>query len=357
MIGSPRARYAQIRSDLTARPRVWLVTGVAGFIGSNLLAELLALGQHVVGLDDFSTGHRANLDEVLSTQPEARHRFRMIEGDIRRLESCKDACAGVDYVLHQAALGSVPRSINDPLTSSQVNVDGFLHMLVAARDARVSRLVYASSSSVYGDAPDLPQSEGRTGRLLSPYAATKAANEMFAEVFQRTYGTEVIGLRYFNVFGARQDPNGAYAAVIPRWTASLLCDEPCHIFGDGETSRDFCYVANVIQANLLAAVAADVSTTGSAYNIACGRSTSLRELFYLIRDGLATDRPEIARAEPIYDDFRSGDIAHSFANIEKAQRLLGYEPTHQLRDGLAEALRWYIKAFAPSETDGQKKNP
>ena len=296
----------------------------------------------MVGLDNFSTGHRSNLDEVLSGQPANRSRFRLIDGDVRQLEICREACAGVDFVLHQAALGSVPRSINDPLTTAQVNVDGFLHMLISAREAEVKRYVYASSSSVYGDATELPQSEERTGRPLSPYAATKVANEMFADVFQRTYGMQVIGLRYFNVFGARQDPNGAYAAVIPRWVARLLCDEPCLIFGDGETSRDFCYIANVVQANLLAAAGSGPDASGQSYNIACGESTSLRELFYLIRDGLAADRPAIAAAQPVYTDFRAGDIARSRASIERARQLLGYEPTHQLADGLSEALTWYL---------------
>ena len=244
--------YERLQGELIARPRVWLVTGVAGFIGSNLLEALLDLGQTVVGLDNFSTGHRANIEAVLDARPGADARFRFVEADMRAMEACQDACAGVDFVLHQAALGSVPRSIHDPVTSSHVNVDGFLNILVAARDARVARIVYASSSSVYGDSKKLPQVEDQTGRLLSPYAATKAANEMYAGVFQRTYGTELIGLRYFNVFGPRQDPLGAYAAVIPRWAANLLHDEPCRIFGDGETSRDFCYIANVIQANLLA---------------------------------------------------------------------------------------------------------
>jgi UDP-N-acetylglucosamine 4-epimerase len=353
----PHSRYHEIRSDLVLRPQTWLITGVAGFIGSNLLADLLALGQTVVGLDNYSTGHRRNVDEVLSNQPDGAERFRMIEGDIRHFDVCRDACTGVDYVLHQAALGSVPRSIRDPLTSSQVNVDGFLHMLVAARDARVKRMVYASSSSVYGDATELPQSEERTGRVLSPYAATKASNEMFADVFQRTYRMELVGLRYFNVFGARQDPNGAYAAVIPRWAASLLCNESCHIYGDGETSRDFCYIANVVQANLLAAAGAGEDATGKVYNIACGRSTSLRQLFYLIRDALAANHRAAADAKPVYDDFRPGDLPRSFANIDMARRMLGYEPTHELAAGLAEALPWYTKVFGPNASPCEKKEP
>jgi len=341
-------RYERLTNELTSRPRVWLVTGVAGFIGSNLLETLLDLGQTVTGLDNFSTGHRSNLDAVLETRPDAVSRFRLVEGDIRSIEACHDACTGAEFVLHQAALGSVPRSIHDPLTSSHVNVDGFLNILVAARDARASRIVYASSSSIYGDSKHLPQTEDRTGRLLSPYAATKAVNEMYAGVFQRTYGTELIGLRYFNVFGRRQDPLGAYAVVIPRWAAALLRGEPCRIFGDGETSRDFCYIANVMQANLLAAAGSPKEATDAAYNIACGDSTSLTALFYLMRDLLAKYRPEIAAAEPVYEDFRPGDIARSFADISRATASLGYEPTHRITDGLAEAMEWYAASSGVS---------
>jgi len=343
--GSPlTSPYDALRRELVARPKVWLITGVAGFIGSNLLEELLSLGQTVIGLDNFLTGHRANLDAVLALRPDFPDRFRFVEADIRSIDACHEACSGADFVLHQAALGSVPRSIHDPITSSHVNVDGFLNVLVAARDSKVKRIVYASSSSVYGDCTELPQSEDRTGRVLSPYAATKVTNELYAGVFQRTYGMEIIGLRYFNVFGRRQDPKGAYAAVIPRWVANLLDGEPCHIFGDGKTSRDFCYIANVVQANLLAAAAAPARSTDTAYNVACGESTSLTELFYLIRDGLAAYRPSIQTAEPHYDDFRPGDIARSFANISKARDALGYEPTHRIGAGLAEALQWYAAA-------------
>lgn len=340
-------RYVQLRRELTAGPKFWLITGVAGFIGSNLLEELLALGQTIVGVDNFSTGHQSNLDSVLAAQPDATERFTLIEGDIRDLDTCHLACKGVDYVLHEAALGSVPRSIHDPLTSAQVNVDGTLHVLIAARDAGVKRVVYASSSSVYGDCTELPQVEERTGRVLSPYAATKATGEMFADVFQRSYGMEIIGLRYFNVFGPRQDPNGAYAAVIPRWVQNLLNDQPCSIFGDGETSRDFCHVANVIQANLLAAASAKGEATGQPYNIACGESTSLNALFCLLRDGLAVYRPSIKSAEPRYEPFRPGDVRRSFANIAKARANLGYEPQYQIKDGLAETLPWYVKAAGP----------
>ena len=336
-------QYSQLRRELTTAPRTWLITGVAGFIGSNLLEELLGLGQTVVGLDNFSTGYQSNLDSVLASQP-ATGRFRFVEGDVRDLDIVRQACQGVDFVLHQAALGSVPRSIQDPLTSAQVNVDGMLHVLIAARDTGVKRVVYASSSSVYGDSTELPQVEERTGRILSPYAATKAAGEMFADVFQRTYGIEIVGLRYFNVFGPRQDPNGAYAAVIPRWVSNLLNAKPCVIFGDGETSRDFSHVANVIQANLLAAVNANAEVTGQTYNIACGESTSLNALFCLIRDGLASYRPSISSAEPRYEAFRPGDIRRSFANIEKARGHLGYVPQYEVQEGLAETLPWYMKS-------------
>jgi len=324
---------------------VWLVTGAAGFIGSNLVQELLSLGQHVVGLDNFSTGHQSNIDDVAGTSGGGS--FRFIEGDIRDLESCHAAARGADYVLHQAALASVPRSIADPVSSSQVNVEGFLNILMAARDAKAKRVVYASSSSVYGDATTIPQVEDKTGQVLSPYAATKATNELYASVFQRTYGLQTIGLRYFNVFGRRQDPNGAYAAVIPRWTAKLLAGEPCEIFGDGETSRDFCYVANAVQANILAAVAPDAEATSQAYNVACGEETSLNELFRLIRSGLSQWQPSLLEIEPKYGPARQGDIRRSLADIGKARRLLGYAPTHRVGAGLDEALNWYAGELSP----------
>jgi len=342
MPGQQNQRYEGVRADLAKMPRTWLITGVAGFIGANLLADLLSLGQNVVGLDNFSTGHRSNIADVLASSG-ASSRFRMIEGDTRDIDACRAACAGVDFVLHQAALGSVPRSIHDPLTSSHVNVDGLMNVLFAAHGAGVQRVVYASSSSVYGDSRHLPQVEARTGRLLSPYAATKAVNEMYADVFQRTYGIETVGLRYFNVFGPRQDPNGAYAAVIPRWIAALLRGERCKIFGDGETSRDFCYIANVLQANVLAATTGAAASTGTAYNIACGDSTSLTSLFYLIRDGLAKFDSAVATAEPQYEAFRPGDINQSFANISKAREALGYEPSHRIGEGMAATLDWYVQ--------------
>jgi UDP-N-acetylglucosamine 4-epimerase len=338
---SHSGRYSQLRDELSAKPRVWLVTGAAGFIGSNLVEELLGLGQTVVGLDNFSTGYEANLEEAVAANPNAKRNFRFVEGDIRDLEACRTAAAGADYVLHQAALASVPRSIADPVSSTQVNVDGSLNVLVAARDAGAKRVVYASSSSVYGDATTIPQVEDKTGRVLSPYAASKATNELYASVFQRTYGLETIGLRYFNVFGRRQDPNGAYAAVIPRWIANLLHDVPCEIYGDGETSRDFCYVANAVQANILAATAPDPAATGGAFNVACGQETSLNTLFQLLRQGLTRYHASVAEARPRYGAARQGDIRRSLADVDKARRLLGYEPTHRVSDGLAEALQWY----------------
>lgn len=338
---SPSEQYERIRRELVAAPKTWLVTGAAGFIGSSLVEALLQSDQYVVGLDNFATGHRENLGDVLSRHAAAGRRFRFIEGDIRDSRACATACASVDFILHQAALGSVPRSIKDPVTSTQVNVDGFLNVMVAARDAGVKRFVYASSSSVYGDRRDLPQRETNTGRPLSPYAATKATNEVFAEVFQRTYGLEVIGLRYFNVFGRRQDPDGPYAAVIPRWIQALLAGDTCQIFGDGQTSRDFCYVDNAVQANLLAAAAASPDVTGSAYNIACGEATTLDTLFCLIRDGLVRYRPAVAAAQPTYQEFRPGDVPRSLADISAARAKLGYEPTHRIADGLRETLAWY----------------
>ncbi len=334
--------YQQLREDILAAPRVWLVTGAAGFIGSNLVEELIGLGQIVVGLDDFSTGYQRNIDDALASHPDGAARFRLIRGDIRDLATCRAACEGVDYVLHQAALASVPRSIHDPIATNSVNVDGFLNVLVAARDAGVRRVVYASSSAVYGDATDVPQVEHRVGRAMSPYAASKATNEVFAAVFQRTYGLETIGLRYFNVFGRRQDPNGAYAAVIPRWISALLTGESCEVYGDGETSRDFIDVANAVQANLLAAASAAVSATGDAYNIACGRETSLNELFRMIRLGLAGFEPRVAKARPAYASARAGDVRRSVANINKARESRGYEPTHTIEQGLGLAIEWYV---------------
>lgn len=342
--------YTELQSRLAAEPKVWLVTGVAGFIGSNLLETLLRLDQKVVGLDSFATGHQHNLDEVQTlVKPEQWARFRMVRGDIRELQDCQaamrwDAQTPVNHVLHQAALGSVPRSIADPIATNAANITGFLNMLVAARDAQVQSFTYAASSSTYGDHPDLPKVEDRIGNPLSPYAVTKYVNELYAQVFARTYGFRCVGLRYFNVFGPRQDPNGAYAAVIPKWTASLLRGEPVHINGDGETSRDFCFVANAVQANLLAATSSNPDALNQVYNVAVGDRTTLNDLFRLIREGLAATRPALAGVKPVYRDFRPGDVRHSLADVGKARRLLGYEPSHTLGQGLQVALPWYRRS-------------
>lgn len=333
-----------VKQHLLASPRVWLITGVAGFIGCNLLEELLNLNQHVVGLDNFSTGHQHNLDDVLSVVGAGQAaRFRFVKGDIQDIETCRSCTEGVDVVLHQAALGSVPRSINDPIATNKSNIDGFLNMLAAAKEAGVKRFVYASSSSVYGDDPRLPKVEENIGKLLSPYALTKYVNELYADVFGRVYGVECIGLRYFNVFGKRQDPGGPYAAVIPKWFAGLLRGEQIYIFGDGETTRDFCCIDNAVQANLLAACVNDRAAIGRVYNIAYGERTTLNQLFKLIQDEVAKVNSASANVTPIYRDFRPGDIRHSLADISKATSLLGYRPTCSVRDGLREAASWYVK--------------
>lgn len=344
--------YETLKEKLLAAPKTWLVTGCAGFIGSNLLEQLLKLGQTVVGLDNFSTGKQRNLDEVQSlVGKEQWAQFRFIEGDIRDLATCREACSNVDYVLHQAALGSVPRSIDDPITSNASNVTGFLNMLVAARDAKVKRFVYAASSSTYGDHPGLPKVEDTIGRPLSPYAVTKYVNELYADVFGRCYGLESIGLRYFNVFGPRQDPDGAYAAVIPKWIAALLHHEPVYINGTGETSRDFCYVQNAVQANLLAASVETAEAVNQIYNVAVNARTDLNALFALLRDGLAAGSPALKDVKPVYRDFRAGDVMHSQADIGKAARLLGYVPTHTIAQGLNEALEWYLLAASRQQTN------
>ncbi len=334
--------YAKLQTELKSSPKTWLVTGVAGFIGSNLLEALLKLDQRVVGLDNFATGKRPNLDEVKTlVTPAQWARFKFIEGDIADAGACVAACAGVDFVLHQAALGSVPRSMSDPIASHRANVDGFLNMLVAARDAKVQRFVYASSSSVYGDSPDLPKVEAKLGKPLSPYAATKLINEIYADVFARAYGSASIGLRYFNVFGPRQDPEGAYAAVIPKWVASFLRREPVVINGDGETSRDFCFIANVVQANLLAATTANPAALNLAYNVACGERATLNQLYAQIQDGLRRRDARLPAQKPVHQEFRAGDVRHSLADISAAQKLLGYAPTHRMAEGLEAALDWY----------------
>jgi len=338
-----RTRYDEVCEDLVNHPRRWLVTGVAGFIGSALLERLLDLGQTVVGVDNFLTGHKKNLENVLAIHPDERLQFRFIEGDLREPKVAAEAVVDVDIILHQAALGSVPRSLKDPIATHQHNVDAFLNVLVAAKDAKVPRVVYASSSSVYGDHPALPKHEDRIGRPLSPYAVTKRVDEIYAQVFHDAYGQQNIGLRYFNVFGRRQDPNGPYAAVIPRWISALLDGKPCVIFGDGSSSRDFCYVDNIVQANLLAGTVDDEKVTGTVYNCGCNGRTTLKELFAMIRDDLAKDVPEIANAEPTYDAVRAGDIPHSQAAIEKIKEALGYEPTHQVAEGMAETVDWFAQ--------------
>jgi len=345
---TPPSAYDAAQHALRLSPRTWLVTGVAGFIGSHLLETLLGLGQRVIGLDNFATGHRHNLDDVRTQLgDEAWSRFRMIEGDIRRLADCQSACVGVDIVLHQAALGSVPRSLADPLTTHEVNIGGFLHMALAARDAGVQRFVYAASSSTYGDHPGLPKVEHLIGNPLSPYAVTKYANELYAAVFARCYGMKSIGLRYFNVFGPRQDPAGAYAAVVPRWAAAMLRGEPVTIHGDGLTSRDFCFVANAVQANVLAGTTTDPQALDQVYNVAVGGQTSLNELHSLLAGALRQCRPELAIARPVHADFRAGDVRHSRADIAKASQLLGYAPSHDIDHGLAELASWFCRRLSP----------
>ena len=327
---------------LCTRPLRWLVTGSAGFIGSHLIEALLRLGQHVTSLDNFETGHRSNLEEVREAVGDERwRRHEFIEADIVDVTACRRACRGANIVLHEAALGSVPRSITDPLRTHAANATGFLNMLVAARDAGVERFVYAASSSTYGDSAELPKVEERIGRPLSPYAATKYLDEIYAQVFGRCYDMASIGLRYFNVFGPRQDPQGAYAAVIPRWVETMLQGRPVVIYGDGETTRDFCYIANVVQANLLASTAIDANAVGQVYNVALGGRLSLNSVFETLRRLLEQRHPVLRVAAPIHEDFRPGDIRHSQADIGKARRLLGYEPRHDVQRGLEEALPWY----------------
>ena len=353
--------YEALKARLLDSPRTWLVTGVAGFIGSNLLETLLSLNQRVVGLDNFATGHRHNLEAALDDasqtkawmgkpRTELAAQFQFIEGDIRNLDSCRQAMTWktsetaypVDYVLHQAALGSVPRSIEDPIITNQANIDGFLNMLVAARDAKVGRFVYAASSSTYGDHPGLPKVEDRIGKPLSPYAVTKYVNELYADVFARTYGFKTIGLRYFNIFGKRQDPEGAYAAVIPKWIAAMIKNQPVVINGDGETSRDFCYIANTVQVNLLAATVENPEAVNQVYNVAVGDRTTLTQLCDFLASNLDARFPHLKGFRPSYRDFRAGDVRHSLADISKAATLLGYEPSHRIDAGLKESLAWYI---------------
>ena len=339
--------YEECQNYLLRQPKSWLITGVAGFIGSNLLEALLKLNQRVIGLDNFSTGYQRNLDEVQSlVSLEQWSRFRFIEGDIRNLSDCQKACSGVDYILHEAALGSVPRSIENPIATNDTNINGFLNMLVAAKDQDAKCFVYAASSSTYGDHTELPKNEDRIGNPLSPYAVTKLVNEQYAAVFARTYGFNSIGLRYFNVFGKRQDPNGAYAAVIPRWISALIKGESIYINGDGETSRDFSFVANVVQLNLLAATTQEKRSVNQIFNAAVGDRTTLNQLYSLLKSGLSNFSISSEDMQPIYRDFRSGDVRHSLANIEKAQSYLGYEPTHRIKEGIAEAMEWYVNLLS-----------
>ncbi|MDA8912456.1 NAD-dependent epimerase/dehydratase family protein [Pseudomonadales bacterium] len=335
--------YLEICEELRLRPKSWLITGVAGFIGSNLLQELLDLDQCVVGIDNFNTGYQQNLNEVQALVGSVRwSNFKFIEGDVTNIRDCEEACADIDYVLHQAALGSVPRSIEDPIATNHSNIDGFLNMLVSARDASVQSFVYAASSSTYGDHPDLPKEEDKIGKCLSPYAVTKLVNELYADVFSQTYGFDTIGLRYFNIFGPRQDPNGAYAAVIPKWADAIIKGEDAIVNGDGLTSRDFCYIANAVQANILAAVMQSSESRNQVYNIAVGESTTLLELYGLIKRSLA-ESGVTQESRIMHSDFRVGDVRHSLASIEKAKNLLGYTPSHNVEQGLKESMAWYYK--------------
>jgi UDP-N-acetylglucosamine 4-epimerase len=340
--------YQIAKDRIQKSPKAWLVTGAAGFIGSNLVEELLRFNQRVVGLDDFSTGKQRNLDEVRAAVGEAAWaRFTMHAGGITNPDECRRACAGIDYVLHHAAIGSVPRSIDEPLVAHAINVTGTLHMMEAAREARVRRFIYASSSAVYGDDAAPLKTESTLGRCLSPYAVSKLADELYAQVFGRCYGTETIGLRYFNIFGPRQDPNGAYAAVIPKWIAAMMQGEQVVIYGDGETTRDFCHVADVVQANILAATCENPAAINRVFNIARHGKTTLNELFEILRSRLAPHFPALADARPAYRDFRPGDVRHSEASIDVAERALGYEPIHTVASGLESALGWYRLNLAP----------
>jgi UDP-N-acetylglucosamine/UDP-N-acetylgalactosamine 4-epimerase len=344
-------KYDKLQEYLKNNQSVWLVTGVAGFIGSNLLEKLLILNQKVVGMDNFDMGYQHNIDQAIQdannyTGKDLTSNFKFINGDIIELDDCKQACNGVNYVLHHAALGSVPRSIEDPIKTNRANIDGFLNMLVASKDAKVKRFVYAASSSTYGDHPKLPKVENQIGNPLSPYAATKLVNELYAGVFSKTYNFNTIGLRYFNIFGKRQDPNGAYAAVIPKWVAAILNEEDVYINGDGETSRDFCYIDNVVQINLLAATTNNNEATNQIYNVALNKRTSLNELYQMIEDRLILRKQGLEKKEPIYREFRAGDVRHSQANIEKAQKLLNYDPKYMINDGLDQAMDWYANTLS-----------
>jgi UDP-N-acetylglucosamine/UDP-N-acetylgalactosamine 4-epimerase len=343
-------KYEQLQEHLKDNQNTWLVTGVAGFIGSNLLEKLLILNQKIVGLDNFDTGYQHNIDQAIqdaknATGKDLSSNFKFINGDIRDIDDCKKACNGVDYVLHQAALGSVPRSIEDPINTNRANIDGFLNMLVASKDENVMRFVYAASSSTYGDHPDLPKVEDKIGNPLSPYAVTKVVNELYANVFAKTYGFKTIGLRYFNIFGKRQDPNGAYAAVIPKWVAAILNKDDVFINGDGETSRDFCYIDNTVQMNLIAATTDNDEATDQIFNVAINDRTSLNKLHQMIEERLIKRTQGLEKKESIYRDFRAGDVMHSRADIGKAYRLLGYRPKYKISKGLDETIDWYMNSL------------
>tara|TARA_B100000795_G_scaffold263404_1_gene242550 strand:- start:2656 stop:3693 length:1038 start_codon:yes stop_codon:yes gene_type:complete len=340
-------KYTEIIKDLKTNQRTWLITGVAGFIGSNLLENLLKLNQKVIGLDNFDTGFQHNIDQAIEDAEGAlgkilSHNFTFINGDISNLEDCHLACKGVDFVLHHAALGSVPRSIESPIKTNRTNIDGFLNMLIASRDAKIKRFVYASSSANYGDHPSLPKVEQNIGNPLSPYAVTKVVNELYANVFFTNYGFNSIGLRYFNIFGKRQDPNGAYAAVIPAWISSILNQDPIFINGDGKTSRDFCYIDNVVQINIMAAISENNDSVNQIYNVAVGEKTSLNELYQIIEDLLINRVSGLIKQEPIYREFRDGDVKHSLADIDKAKTLLEYQSNFTLKQGLEEYMNWYV---------------
>ena len=344
------SKYLQLQEHLKNNQNTWLITGVAGFIGSNLLEKLLILDQKVVGLDNFETGYQQNIDQAIEDANKASNKnlsnnFKFINGDIRKLEDCKKACNGVNYVLHQAALGSVPRSIEDPINTNRANIDGFLNMLVASKDENVKRFVYAASSATYGDHQDLPKVEDKIGNPLSPYAVTKVVNELYANVFAKTYGFKTIGLRYFNIFGKRQDPNGAYAAVIPKWVASIINKEDVFINGDGETSRDFCYIDNTVQMNLIAATTDNDEATDHVYNVALNDRTNLNELYQMIEERLIQRISGLKKKKPIYRNFRSGDVRHSQANIDKAKKLLDYQPQFKISEGMDEAMDWYVNSL------------
>ena len=346
--------YIELQKHLKLNQYTWLVTGAAGFVGSNLVEKLLILNQKVIGLDNFETGFHYNIEQALEDAKSnlrgqglelVQENFSLIVGDIRKLDDCSSACAGVDYILHQAALGSVPRSIENPIQTNKANIDGFLNMLVAAKDANVKRFVYAASSSTYGDHPALPKTEDRIGNPLSPYAVTKVVNELYAGVFSSTYNFKTIGLRYFNIFGKRQNPNGAYAAVIPKWVSSILNKEEVFINGDGETSRDFCYIDNAVQMNLLAAMTSNDDAIDQIYNVALNARTSLNQLYAMIEKRLIDRVKTLSKNRPTYRDFRTGDVVHSQADISKAQTLLGYKPSHKISEGLDEAMGWYVEAL------------